>query len=460
MMKIDYSLLEKYNVPVPRYTSYPPANHFIENIGDRDLIELISKSNLEGPSHLAFYIHIPYCQKICHYCGCNSCSLGKGDTVDDYIKALKQEIEMVTSNISAHRKISQIHFGGGTPNAISINYLKDVIDLLTSKFSLSAGAEIAIECNPSFFTPEHLQQLKDSGFNRFSIGIQDFNREVLHNVNRDPSAMPLDKVISILKDGNTGIAVNLDFIYGLPGQDVYSFGKTISEAISLRPDRLVTFSYAHVPWLKKNQVILEKRGIPGPRLKTEMFFRASKLLTNAGYMPVGLDHYVLQNDELYRALQDNVLHRNFQGYCTRRTTGQVYAFGVSSISQLDSAYIQNVKSVGDYIDIINRGRLPVEKGMVLTSVQKGTREAITGLMCNKKLIWSELASKLGVEESGLSRYININDDEIRTFEKDGILLRNSDGINITENGSMLIRNVAASIDPGFTHGGKKYSKSV
>lgn len=459
-MKIEEQLLNKYNVPVPRYTSYPPANHFSEQIREEDFLSMVEASNNEKPEHLAFYIHIPYCKKICHYCGCNSCSLGSGSSVDQYIRSLKTEIEIVSNRIRKSRKVSQIHFGGGTPNAISLHYLKEIIELIKSRFELFADAEIAIECNPSFFDYKHLAQLKDSGFNRYSIGIQDFNNKVLKNVNRDPSAMPVEELINFLKDKAQGVAVNLDFIYGLPGQDVKSFSDTISRAASIRPDRLVTFSYAHVPWLKKAQKRLDKIGLPGPKEKIDMFLAGHDILTGAGYKHIGLDHYVLEDDELYLAMEQNLLHRNFQGYCTRRTTGQVYAFGVSSISQLESGYFQNIKSVNDYISVINSGRLPVEKGLILSDGEKGTREIITDLMCNKYLNWNSVSEKLGVSRAELSGFISFDPEEFRIFSEDGIVEVTNDSIKVSEKGSLFIRNIAASLDPAFGSQSKKYSKSV
>ena len=459
-MKIEEQLLNKYNVPVPRYTSYPPANHFNDDISEDDFLQLVENSNSEKPEHLAFYIHIPFCKKICHYCGCNSCSLGSGDSVPDYIDSLKTEIIRVSEKIDKKRKISQIHFGGGTPNAISINYLKEIMELLTDRFDLSPEAEIAIECNPSFFDYEHLSLLKKAGFNRFSLGIQDFNSSVLSYVNRDPSSMPVEDVIMFLKEGDRRIAVNLDFIYGLPGQNVNNFSATIEKAIAIRPDRLVTFSYAHVPWLKKSQMILEKIGLPSPELKIEMFTAAYNLLMEAGYKAVGLDHYVLPDDELFLAMKQNLLHRNFQGYCTRKTTGQVYAFGASSISQLESGYIQNVKSVTEYIARIKSGNLPQSKGMILSEQEKGTREIITDLMCNKNLNWNVVAEKLGVTRPELSRYISYNEKEFKGFIDDGIVIVNDDSIEVSETGSLFIRNVAASLDPAYKKEANKYSKSV
>lgn len=459
-MKIPEKLLQKYNVPVPRYTSYPPANHFTEDFNTEDQERLITASNRQEPEHIAFYIHIPFCRKICYYCGCNACRLGKGDLLEPYMEALKKEIKRVSGYLDKNRHVSQIHYGGGTPNSIPSNYIKEINDLLFSLFRVKSNAEIAIECHPAYLDEDYINELSESGFNRYSLGIQDLNGEVLKNVNREAPAIPVDQLIELIKGTGKNASVNLDFIYGLPGQTVESFTETIEKAIELKPDRLVTFSYAHVPWLKKHQQILEKRGLPGADEKMAIFLAAYKALKESGYKPIGFDHFVLPDDELYLALNSNMLHRNFQGYCTRSTTGQVYAFGASSISQLNGGYIQNVKEADEYIDRINDGRLAGFKGLILSQDQKVVREAITDLMCNKRLNWSETASRAGISPERLKNTLSADHRQLNEFQSDGLVLITDEGITLTEKGSLFIRNIAAALDPAFHAKEKKYSKSV
>jgi oxygen-independent coproporphyrinogen III oxidase len=459
-MKFDSELLQKYNKPVPRYTSYPPANHFREDFTAAEAMRLINTSNRGEPKHLAFYVHIPFCEKLCFYCGCNACSIGNGKQVKPYIEALKKEIAMVVKMIDPERRISQIHYGGGTPNAIPAEMISQINNLLYTNFDFIEKPEIAIECNPAYLDKTYIDALKAAGFNRFSLGIQDFDIKVLKEVNRLPSAMPVDELIAEIKSGNSRISVNLDFIYGLPGQNTARFTETINKAIQIRPDRLVTFSYAHVPWIKANQKILEKRGLPSAAEKMEMFLASGALLQQHGYQPIGLDHYVLKDDELYKSLEVNMLHRNFQGYCTRRTTGQVYAFGVSAISQLDGGYIQNVKETGDYIQMINRGELPVEKGLELTKDQKIIREAINNLMCNLQLNWKNLAGGLKIREEDLRRIIKPDKQAFNEFVKDGLIELTDENIQVTKTGTLYIRNIAAAIDPAYRQQNKKYSTTV
>lgn len=459
-MDISKKLLEKYNQAVPRYTSYPTANNFTDPLGAERYLELIELSNSRLPGNMAFYVHIPFCRKICYYCGCNSCRLSSEAEHLKYHEALKKEIRLVSSRLDKNRSVTQVHFGGGTPNAVPVEYLVEILSLFRSVFNFVPDAEIAVECNPALLNKKYIDRLKEAGFNRFSLGIQDFNKDVLGIVNRDPSAIPVDELIAYIHEGESKTAVNLDFIYGLPAQTATTFEETIKKAAEMRPDRLVTFSYAHVPWLKKNQVVLEKYGLPLPQQKVEMFLRAYNHLKRSGYMPVGFDHYVLPEDELYLALERNMLHRNFQGYCTRRTTGQVYAFGVSAISQLEPAYIQNVKSLKEYTVLLENNIIPVEKGRILNETEKITREIITHLMCNKSIDWEMMSEMLGASISVIKDSVRISKEALKGFADDGLIEFDDNNILVTETGSMFIRNIAASLDPAFVPADNKYSKSV
>ena len=459
-MIIPKQLLEKYNSPVPRYTSYPPANYFTDSVDESKYIEAVKVSNNGNPRNISIYIHIPFCKKLCFYCGCNTSPLGTQGEMKKYVLALKEEIRMVAALIDNDRKVSQVHYGGGTPNVLKVELIAEINDLIFSLFTLVEHPEIAIECNPAHLTFEYIDQLKKSGFNRFSLGIQDFDEEVLKTVNRDPSALPVKDIIARLKSDNQPVKVNLDFIYGLPGQTVESFQYSMQQAVALRPDRMVTFSYAHVPWVKKAQKILDKKGLPDSDVKMKMFSESHDFLLANGYQSIGMDHYVLESDGLYQAVQTKSLHRNFQGYCTRQTTGQVYAFGVSAISQLEKGYAQNIKSVKGYIDIVNSGHLPIEKGYILTEGEVIVREVINQIMCNKYINWETMAASLNISLANLFKAIVYEQEALKQFEKDGILSFTRDGIDMTEEGALFIRNVAASFDPLTKNSSKQFSKPV
>ena len=457
---INRELLEKYNNPVPRYTSYPPANFFTEEFGPADYLKAIDDSNQWNPQNISIYIHIPFCLKMCFFCGCNSYALRQAEVVEAYHKALIQEIKMVTARLDKNRKVSQIHYGGGTPNAIPVEYLQEINELLFSTFEFIPEPEIAIEVNPAYLTYEQMTGLKKAGFNRFSLGIQDFNDEVLDTVNRDKAALPVKEIIAFLKLDSPSMAVNLDFIYGLPKQTAVNFSETIRKAIELKPDRLVTFSYAHVPWVSKIQKKLEKEGLPAPDEKIKMYEAAYSLMTQNGYEAIGMDHYANAADELTVARQNKQLHRNFQGYCTRRTTGQVYAFGVTGISQLEGVYAQNTKSIDEYIAKINQGELTTIKGYTLSKQQVVVREVITELMCNEQIVWSRLGEILGMTSEEVKKQTTYNPELLQQFATDGLITLSDEKIQITEDGQLFIRNVAASFDPLIQAGQTNFSKPV
>lgn len=457
---MNKKLIEKYNIPVPRYTSYPPANHFKEGITGNAYLNLIEQSNQDSPENIAIYIHVPFCRKICFYCGCNACTTRDEKVINEYFHALEVEIKKVSSRINKNRKISQVHYGGGTPNAVDIKHVVAINQLLFSEFSFIDDPEIAIECNPAYLDFSYLDNLLQLKFNRFSIGIQDFKNDVLQTVNRAPSAIPVGDIVTYIKEKNPAATINLDFIYGLPGQTKESFLDTIGKAVAIKPDRLVTFSYAHVPWMKKHQEVLEKKNLPSSEEKMKMFLAARDLLLSSGYVPVGLDHYVLPGDELNSAMKNNNLHRNFQGYCTRRTTGQVYAFGVSAITQLEKGYIQNVKEVAVYNKHLEEKKLPVEKGLVLNGEQKLIRDAITNIMCNKYLDFLAIANKHGITLDGFIKITGFDKEEMKPLQEDGLVEYFEHGIKITATGGLFIRNIAALFDPAFKSMKNRYSKSV
>ncbi len=452
------NLIEKYNVSVPRYTSYPPANYFVE-MSAESYQEAVCKSNDEGCSTLSFYLHIPFCHHLCHYCGCNSYAQPSDKAVvDKYISALHKEIDMVAALIAPQRKISQIHYGGGTPTLMPVEVLREINEHILSLFGTIEKPEIAIECHPGFLNAEQWQSLTQSHFNRFSIGVQDFDEKVLKVVNRTPALIPVEEIVPILR--STGATISMDFLYGLPLQTPQLFAQSIERAIATKPDRVVTFGYGHVPWVFKRQAILEQYGLPLATDKQQMYENAANLLCEAGYVQIGMDHFVLPTDELYLALKNGQLHRNFQGYCTRRTTGQVYAFGVTAISQLDGAYCQNTKSIEQYIELIEQGKLPSSKGYTLTAEQRIARSVIEQLMCNYQISWSQIAEELKLSIDEVRKALHFNLEQLQDMQADGILSLTTDTIKMTTEGHPYVRNVAAALDPLMQNTTKQFSKPI
>lgn len=457
-MNIPIHLLEKYNVATPRYTSYPPANYFHEDFTASNVNKAISFSNSEHPQNISLYIHIPFCNKLCFYCGCNTIISRENKLMDSYVETLKKEIILLKSKLNLGRKVSQVHWGGGTPNYLPTEKVDSIMNMLKSSFDFIENAEIAMECHPWHLTNEYTDRLIEMGFNRLSLGVQDFNDKVMASINRNHSIIPINELVKYIR--SKGVEVNLDFIYGLPFQTTETFSETIDEAIKISPDRLVTFSYAHVPWIKKAQKKLEKYALPDANEKVKLFEIAYDLLTQNGYKAIGLDHFAKETDELYTALEQKKLHRNFQGYCTRETTGQVYALGVSGISQLENAYLQSTKDVLAYTKSINEGKFAIEKAYFLNEQEKITREIINELMCNLFLSWENIAERFNVNISEIKNLSDFQLNQLKTFKNEGLIDYNEDEIHISETGKFFIRNIAAIFDPKMQNTNKNFSKAL
>lgn len=456
---IDGELIRKYNVAGPRYTSYPPANRFSEDFSEENFINILKDSNNGGPQNISLYFHVPFCPRICHFCGCNTSLCNEKSTVENYFNAVIEEIERVSGYLDLERKVTQIHWGGGTPNSVPFSYLDNLMELVRSGFIISPEAEVAIECSPAYLELSDIKKLGEMGFNRLSIGVQDFNPEVLKRLNRLPPRYPVEDICRAAAEAGFK-GVNIDLIYGLPGQQYDDFIRSVERMIEIMPDRVVTFSYAHVPWFKENQKMAERYRIPQADEKLRMLERSFKMLTGAGYKAIGMDHYARSGDELYKALQKRELHRNFQGYCTRETTGQVYAFGATAISQLADGYSQNARSVTDYIDTINSGHLPVMRGYILGDNEKIVRKVITEVMCNHLVDFGEVAGEYGISPERLIEIIDFHPDKIKSFIEDGLIEYSGGRLNVLPAGFFLIRNIAMALDPALDSSGDRYSKTI
>ncbi len=458
-MKIPQALIEKYNVPVPRYTSYPPANFFVDDFGTTDYLKAVDESNREKPENISIYLHIPFCTQLCLYCGCNTHITKDKNLMRTYVDALKKEIGMIRPLLDRNRKVSQIHWGGGTPNALPSAYIGEIMDILTSEFQFIDKPEIAVECNPAYLDEKYIADLASFGFNRISMGVQDFQEKVLNAVNREIPSIPIEELYKMIKS-HKGMSVNLDFIYGLPFQTADSFAKTMERALEISPDRLVTFSYAHVPWVKKAQQKLEEYGLPSPDEKVKMFETGWAQMKAAGYIPIGLDHYAKPEDDMAQALQTRTLHRNFQGYCTRETTGQVYAFGVTGISQLENVYAQNARTVSEYIESINSGNIQIVKGYTMTRTEKIIRQIINEIMCNQYLSWNKVAENFGTTAQEIKELLDFTNDKLDGFKADQLLEYNDDELIIYDIGRFFLRNIAAVFDIHVGDPSRKFSQSV
>ncbi len=382
-----------------------------------------------------------------------------GKQIEKYIDTLIKEIDLVSQDISKERKLTQVHWGGGTPNAISAKLIRRVTDAIKRNFTFADEYEMAMECSPAYLDFRMVDELRDMGFNRISLGVQDFKTDVLDAINRKAAKVPVKDMITYLrKIGFKGI--NLDLVYGLPLQTQESFKETVKMAIEANPDRLVTFSYAHVPSVITRQKELEKYGLPGADEKIAMLEDAYNQALEAGYVAIGMDHFAKPEDDFAIALKERTLHRNFQGYCTRSTTGQVYGFGTSSISQLFNAYSQNEKTIKAYMDRVENDGRAVVRGYKLNQTEQIIRQIINELMCNYFVDFKEVANDFEVETSEVYKAVDFHIDKIQPFVNDGLLEVNNDELTVKGQGRFVIRNIAMAFDPALKQGKGHYSKTV
>ncbi len=457
---MNISLLQKYNKPGPRYTSYPPATFFHDGVTAENFKTMVVESNLQQPENISIYLHVPFCRQLCYFCGCNTSCFPGDSLIAQYMETMTAEIRAVSELLDTSRPLTQIHWGGGTPNSIDLKHVEKIMNMLLRTFTPAPKAEIAMECNPAYLNPEHIDKLASMGFNRLSLGIQDFNENVLKLVNRKPSRYPVEKLISHMKSSGMD-GVNMDLIYGLPGQTVASFRETIQKALEVSPERIVTFSYAHVPWVKSAQKILEDIGLPTVEEKLSMFETAYNLLTDNGYVAIGMDHYAKPGDELTIAMKNKKLHRNFQGYCTRETTGQVYGFGATSISQLQGGYYQNTKDIHTYISNVNKTGFAIERGYELSFKENIRRTVINEIMCNGFLDFDEIAESLGISTDELKTIVAFDPEKLKPFRNDGLLELENNQLRLKENGFLVVRNIAMEFDPLLSESsGRQYSQTV
>lgn len=451
--------LRKYDVPGPRYTSYPPAPHFKTGWSESDILALFERSNRIGDRNISFYVHIPFCPKQCLFCGCTT-EIGKpGSAVTGYFESLHREMDRILPLLDASRPVTQIHFGGGTPNAAPIKHLAAVVERLLRGRPLADHAEIAIECDPNLITFKKLEEIRAAGFNRISFGLQDFQKATLDAVNRGfPKIEPAELVAQAHSLGFTG--VNLDLIYGLPHQTPQTFSDTVRRTIAAAPDRVATFSYAHVPWAKEHQKALEAKGLPDAEAKIAMTVAAYEGFSDAGYIPIGMDHFARPDDELAVALASGALHRNFQGYCSKRTTGQVVSFGASAISQLHEGYVQNIKESSKYVQTTDSGILPVERAYVLSRQERFTRQVINAIMCQGRLELDRIGVDEGMPEQETRDLLAAGIERLEGFRQDGLCEFDGTTLEVTPAGRLAVRNIAFLFDPLLGTGEGRYSQTV
>ena len=436
----DFDLIEKYGNAVPRYTSYPPATELKDEFTPLDWEFSLTESN-QRQSPLSLYFHIPFCQTACYFCGCNVIISNSKNAATTYVEYLSKEIEFTSSFIDTRRPVTQLHWGGGTPNYLSLEQVESLWETINKQFTFDEKAEISIEINPRYVDKNYIFFLKQIGFNRISFGIQDFNPQVQEAVNRvQPEALLFD-VMDWIKEAGFE-SVNVDLIYGLPYQTLSSFKETIKKTIKLDPDRIAIFNFAYVPWMKPVQKNIPESALPQPHKKLEIWQMSIQELTDNGYVFIGMDHFAKPNDELAIAQPNSSLKRNFQGYTTQ-PEAELYGFGLTSISMLEDIYAQNHKRLKEYYQAINQGILPVSKGFKLSKDDMLRRDVIMQIMSSFYLDKSQIEAKYHLD---FDSYFAQELIAMRPLIIDGLVQSNYDSIVVTNLGRLLVRNIAFLFD--------------
>lgn len=443
-VKFDADLLIKYDQPLPRYTSYPPATELTENFEQVDLRAAIAIGNYKK-TPLSLYCHIPFCESPCYFCGCNTIISQRKAIAEPYLDYLTRNIQQVGTLIDRDRSVGQLHWGGGTPNYLSLSQVETLWNTLYSDFQFEEDAEISIEVNPRSLNKEYLFFLKNLGFNRISFGIQDFNSQVQQAVNRiQPEAM-LFQVMDWVRDAGF-TSVNVDLIYGLPYQTQETFRNTVHKTIQLNPDRIAVFNFAYVPWLKPIQRRIPQEALPKVSEKLDILHMTIEELSTNGYVFIGMDHFAKPNDELAIAQRNGQLHRNFQGYTTKAES-DLFGFGMTSISMLHDVYVQNHKSLQSYYRAIDCGKLPIERGVKLDRDDIIRRTLIMELMCQFQLSPDEIEEKYHLNfDDNFAEYFSQEQLQLHLLEADGLIRLSRNHIEVTPTGRLLIRNIAAVFD--------------
>lgn len=443
-LSFDADLLRRYDKPGPRYTSYPTAPQFSDAFAEAQFREVARASNEDPiPRRLSLYVHVPFCVSPCFYCGCNRVITRDQARGVTYLHRLEREIAAVAPLFDRDRDVIQLHLGGGTPNFLSPEAIAELVGTLSRQFHLSDAPDrdFSIEIDPRTVTPEHVHELARLGFNRASLGVQDFDPEVQAAVNRQQSVEETLAVISACRSAGMR-SVNVDLIYGLPKQTLEGFGRTLDTIIGVRPDRLAIYGYAHIPELFKAQHRIKTADLPSPEQKLALLALAIRRLTAAGYLYIGMDHFALPEDDLARAQRCGSLHRNFMGYTTHAESDLI-GFGVSSISHIGDSYSQNHRNLPDWESAIDHGRLPTWRGLYLDADDVLRAEVIQQLMCQGRIDIADIEARFDID---FRRYFADAVVALAPLEADGLVQVGSHRIEATSRGRLLLRILAMCFD--------------
>ncbi|MBI2620309.1 MAG: oxygen-independent coproporphyrinogen III oxidase [Ignavibacteriales bacterium] len=438
---IDVDVLKKFDKPGPRYTSYPTAPMFSAEYTDKQFeIDLI-RDNDENRDPLSLYVHIPFCDTLCYFCGCTTVITGRREKISTYLSVLKKEIERTSFYINKLRPVTQIHWGGGTPSYLTPSEILDLGTFVSERFALAPDAEFSVEIDPRGLTYDHMSAFRKIGVNRVSLGVQDFDPRVQAAVNRVQAEELTVRAIQWAR--TLGIrSINVDLIYGLPLQSVRSFQYTLDEVIALSPERVAAFNFAYIPRIKPQQKLIHPEDLPSPEMKLQLLKTTVESLTQAGYNYIGMDHFAKPNDELSIAQKSKTLHRNFQGYSTR-AGADLIGFGMSALSHFGAVYAQNAKTLPEYFGRLNNRRFATTVGYRMNRDDEIRKSVIMQLMCNLEVVKKEVEDRFGIL---FDEYFENGLEQLEEFRRLGLVEHTATRISLTGAGRLLLRNIAMCFD--------------
>ncbi|MEM9498747.1 MAG: oxygen-independent coproporphyrinogen III oxidase [Pseudomonadota bacterium] len=437
---------------VPRYTSYPTAPHFSGSVGPRDYTRWLA--GLPPSEPVSLYLHVPFCRQICWYCGCNMKLASRDATIEAYAGSLMQEVRLAARALPSRMTLSHLHWGGGTPTALSPDTLMRAMELIDDVFDIVPGAELAIESDPRTLSVDMINRIGCLGFTRASFGVQEFDLRVQQAINRIQPPQMVRAAVDGLRDA--GVAgINFDLIYGLPHQTVDTLLNTVRLCAGMRPDRIALFGYAHVPWMAKRQRMIDEKTLPDARARVDQAQAASDAILDAGYVAIGLDHFALPGDPLALAADRGTLRRNFQGYTTD-SASTLLGLGATSIGRTSEGYVQNITETGAWARAVQDGILPVGKGFALTQDDRMRAAVIERLMCQGQVNLADVADMHGVSRN----WYEMVDDQLWKMASDGLILRSGPDIKVQEKARPLVRVVASVFDAYLRSGPARHSVAV
>ncbi len=449
-MNID--LLHKYSGAVPRYTSYPTAPHFHEGIDNTTYRGWLGA--LGHRNRLSLYVHIPYCDRLCWFCACHTKHTLKYEPIAIYLEALKQEIAAVGALVSPDAVVSAVHFGGGSPTMLDPQDMQDLMDCLRRHFTFGLAPEISVEMDPNDLDDSRYDALAAIGMSRASLGVQDFDDKVQKTINRIQSFEQTRSVVDAVRARGVH-SVNCDILYGLPFQTCETLKRTVDQIVSLAPDRIALFGYAHVPWMKKHQSLIPEHALPDVAERYRQMTMAGEMLRQAGYSQIGIDHFARPTDTLSQAAEAGALRRNFQGYTTD-TADALIGLGASSIGRLPQGYVQNMVATGEYQRMVGEGGLAAVKGIELSQDDHLRSHVIERLMCDFSIDLSDLQHRFGK----VSHSVRDQAQQFAAGDRDGLVRLDADIFAVTEVGRPFVRNIAAIFDTYLGTGRGRHSVAV